>query len=130
MPVLPSQSRLEKSQATEIVLKESDFIGPQTTPALPQSDQISKNLPRKKSIFDDEDLDSIMMPKSKPASSQAKKTSLMEDLFGSRPKSDAMTDNKRMSSFNSDAPVTRSNTGESTTGNMIVIKTYIRIWLW
>lgn len=78
----------------------------------------SKNHPKIKSGFEEDDniISNLIENKTKTTlNNQAKKSSLLEDLFGTRPKSSANTDTNK-TSFLFDPPLTRSNTTESYTG--------------
>lgn len=121
---MPSRNLKEKTQSQESILKESDFLGASTdTLLVSKSENLEERKPEKmKSMFDDDDdITSNLMEKSKSVpNTLAKKSSLMEDLFGSRPKSSPSIDvDRKKTPFNFDMPMSRSNTGESLTGKKI-----------
>ncbi|KAJ8664494.1 hypothetical protein QAD02_006156 [Eretmocerus hayati] len=108
-----------RRQSQDTALRESDFLGPSTnrTETLKSNQSAQKNT-KKRPLFDDEDDLAIPnLPEKSTVSMRdpGKKSSLMEEIFGNRPKSSPTLD-RRQSSF-TDGTVTRSNTGESVTAS-------------
>ena len=135
-PVLPAKNHVDtvdkpKAQALEIAPKESVLP---TYIRTPDNDPVASkpenpapiSAPKMKSIFDDDDDVISNLPaknKAPAAPSQAKKSSLMEDLFGTRPKSSPLLDTRRKTDkFNFDVPATRPSPGESLTGEIILFR--------
>ncbi|OXU29477.1 hypothetical protein TSAR_009197 [Trichomalopsis sarcophagae] len=118
-PLLSTKNSLDKLEVIKSDFKASDPIRPSnsTVTAPKVENPVQKSALKMKSIFDDNDDDHLIDKSKTSVNTQAKKTSLMEDLFGSRPKSSPLIETGRRSNpLNYDIPATRSNSGEALTG--------------